>query len=72
MKAQGPLERLRRDSRANTCISAHPTVEDATGETVNLVRQAVSEGRHAYVLVNNRSEGNAPLTVQALTEMLRK
>ncbi len=40
-------------------------------ETVQLTRQAVSEGRRAYVLVNNRSEGNAPLTVQALTEMLR-
>ena len=40
-------------------------------ETVQLVRQAVSEGRHGYVLVNNRSEGNAPLTVQALAEMLR-
>ena len=31
----------------------------------------VSEDRRAYVLVNNRSEGNAPLTVQALSEMLR-
>ena len=40
-------------------------------ETVHLVRQAVSEGRRAYVLVNNRSEGNAPLTVEALSEMLR-
>ena len=40
-------------------------------ETVQLARQAVTEGRHAYVLVNNRSEGNAPLTVQALSEMLR-
>ena len=40
-------------------------------ETVQLVRQAVSEGRRAYVLVNNRSEGNAPLTVQALAGMLR-
>lgn len=40
-------------------------------ETVHLVRQAVSEGRHVYVLVNNRSEGNAPLTVQALSEMRR-
>ena len=39
-------------------------------ETVQLVRQAVSEGCHAYVLVNNRSEGNAPLTVQELSEML--
>ena len=39
-------------------------------DTVQLVRQAVSENRRAYVLVNNRSEGNAPLTVQALSEML--
>lgn len=36
-----------------------------------LVPQVVSEGRHAYVLVNNRSESSAPLTVQALSEMLR-
>ena len=34
-------------------------------ETVQLARQAVSEGRRAYVLVNNRCEGNAPLTVQS-------
>ena len=40
-------------------------------ETMQLVRQAVGAGRRAYVLVNNRAEGNAPLTVQALTEMLR-
>jgi quinolinate synthase len=40
-------------------------------ETVHLVRQAVSEGRHVYVLVNTRGEGNAPLTVQALLGMLR-
>ncbi len=40
-------------------------------ETVHLARQAVSAGRYAYVLVNNRCEGNAPLTVQALAEMLR-
>ena len=40
-------------------------------ETVHLAQQAVSTGRHAYVLVNNRSEGNAPLTVQALSEVLR-
>jgi proteasome assembly chaperone (PAC2) family protein len=40
-------------------------------ETVNLVRKAVSKGRNAYVLVNNRAEGNAPFTVQALAEMLR-
>ena len=39
-------------------------------ETVELVRTAVAENRRAYVLVNNRSEGNAPLMVQALSEML--
>jgi hypothetical protein len=40
-------------------------------ETVHLVRQAVSESHHAYVLVNNRSEGNAPLTVEALADAVR-
>ena len=39
-------------------------------ETVNLVNQAIEEKRQAYVLVNNRTEGNAPLTVQALVERL--
>ena len=27
-------------------------------------------GRRAYVLVNNRAEGNAPLTVRVLIEMI--
>jgi hypothetical protein len=36
-----------------------------------LVKNAGKEGRRAYVLVNNRSEGNAPFTVQALTDLLR-
>jgi hypothetical protein len=39
-------------------------------DTVELVRKAMAERRRAYVLVNNRSEGNAPLTVQALSELL--
>ena len=37
-------------------------------ETVNLVNQSIEETRQAYVVVNNRSEGNAPLTVQTLVE----
>ncbi len=41
-------------------------------DTVNLVKQAIGETRQAYVLVNNRSEGNAPLTVQALVERLQR
>jgi hypothetical protein len=40
-------------------------------EAVQLVRQAVGVGRRAYVLVNNRTEANAPLTVQGLVRMLR-
>ncbi|MBH0201832.1 MAG: DUF72 domain-containing protein [Nitrospira sp.] len=40
-------------------------------ETVNLIKQAVGENRRTYVLVNNRSEGNAPLTVQALVNSLQ-
>ncbi|NOU09183.1 MAG: DUF72 domain-containing protein [Nitrospira sp.] len=35
-------------------------------ETVDLVKKAVRENRQAYVLVNNRSEGNAHLTIRAL------
>ncbi len=39
-------------------------------DTVALTSQAIVENQHAYVLVNNRSEGNAPLTVQALLSHL--
>jgi hypothetical protein len=38
-------------------------------EAVHLVRRVVNAGRHAYVLVNNRAEGNAPLTAEALVGM---
>jgi hypothetical protein len=40
-------------------------------EAVHLVRQAVSAGRRAYMLVNNRAQGNVPSTVQALRDQLR-
>jgi uncharacterized protein YecE (DUF72 family) len=40
-------------------------------DTVKLVKEAVRQNVRAYVLVNNRSEGNAPLTVQALVDRLR-
>ena len=39
-------------------------------DTVSLVKQASSEGKSTYVLVNNRSEGCSPLTIRALFEML--
>jgi uncharacterized protein YecE (DUF72 family) len=40
-------------------------------DTVRLVQQAIGENRTTYVLVNNRAEGNAPLTIQALVERLQ-
>ena len=40
-------------------------------DSVDLVKKAVAENRRAYVIVNNRSEGNAPLTFQALMKMLQ-
>ncbi len=39
-------------------------------DTQRLLQQAVQENRRAYVLVNNRAEGCAPLTVQALVDRL--
>ena len=44
---------------------------DMRRETLVLVKDAVKDNRRAYVLVNNRLEGNAPLTVQALTDQLK-
>jgi hypothetical protein len=40
-------------------------------EAVWVARQAVSTGRRTCVLVDNRPEGNAPLPVQALADLLR-
>jgi hypothetical protein len=44
---------------------------DMRKEAVVLIKNAIGHNRRAYVLVNNRLEGNAPLTVQALTDLLR-
>lgn len=41
-------------------------------ETVALAQDAVAQGRRPYVLVNNRAEGNAPLTVAGLVELLTR
>ncbi len=40
-------------------------------ESVELVQKAIKEKRKTYVLVNNRSEGNAPLTIQPLRDALQ-
>ena len=41
-------------------------------DTVDLAEQAVKEERRAYVLVNNRSEGSAPRTVQAIRDLMKR
>ena len=40
-------------------------------DTVELAKKAVGDQRTAYVLVNNRSEGNVPVTIQALRNVLQ-
>jgi len=41
-------------------------------DTAKLADQAVREKRRAYILVNNRSEGSAPRTIQAIFELMRQ
>ncbi|MDK2742558.1 MAG: DUF72 domain-containing protein [Nitrospira sp. BO4] len=43
---------------------------DMRRDAVALIQQSVKLAKPGYVLVNNRSEGNAPTTIQALVEML--
>lgn len=43
---------------------------DMRRDTIALVQQSVRLAKPAYVLVNNRSEGNAPKTIQGLVDML--
>jgi hypothetical protein len=41
-------------------------------DTITLVQQSLAAGTSPYLLVNNRAEGCAPLTVQALSAELHK
>ena len=45
---------------------------DMREQTVKLVKQAIDENRRAYVLTNNRTEGNAPETTRALYARLKQ
>jgi hypothetical protein len=40
-------------------------------DTIDLVKKTMEEKRRPYVIVNNRSEGNAPLTIQVLMSALK-
>ena len=68
-RRSGPERLQQQQSHHNTKIVEE--LPQMIREAVQLARQAVSARRYAYVLVYNRAEGNALLTVQALTEMLR-
>lgn len=39
-------------------------------QVASLVKRAVANRKRAYVLVNNKAEGSAPLTIKALAEMI--
>ena len=67
-----------RDTKYHDAVKAYQPYDkivkplpDMRRETVRLVRRANAGNLRSYVLVNNRSEGNAPETVQALADMLR-
>ena len=58
------------NNRSVSELSVYETLRRATDrDTLILIKDAVKNNRQAYVLVNNRLEGNAPLTVQALTDL---
>jgi hypothetical protein len=63
-----PYEEAKKRAEPYTKIVAE--LPEMRRDAVDLMRRSVDEGRRAYALVNNRSEGNAPLTVQALAELL--
>lgn len=46
-------------------------VEPSGSITRQEATRLVQQNRRAYVLVNDRLEGNAPLTAQALTDLMR-
>ena len=39
-------------------------------DAVDMVQKAIAQNRRSYILVNNRSESNAPMTVQALVDRM--
>jgi len=56
--------------RAESYRKIEEELPEMRQDTVELVKKTVGEKRKVYVLVNNRSEGNAPLTIQVLWNAL--
>jgi uncharacterized protein YecE (DUF72 family) len=59
---------VRRFAPYNRLVAPQPRMRT---DVLALIRQAVEEGAAMYVLVNNRAEGNAPSTIQALVDGLQ-
>ena len=57
--------------RAEPYTKIMEELPDMRRDTIELAKNAMEENRKAYVLVNNRSEGNATLTIQSLQNELR-
>ena len=70
MNATGWYKHRRQVKRAESYNKFVGELPEMRREAVELMRNAVTQNRRANVLVNNRLEGNAPLTVQALTDQL--
>lgn len=58
--------------RAQTYDKIGGELPEMQRDTATPIRRATTDGRSGYVLVSNRAEGNAPLTVQALVDRLRQ
>ena len=48
----------------------HEPHEEMRRQVVGLIRRAAREKKETYVIINNKAEGSAPLTIRALAEML--
>ena len=58
---------VRRYAPYNRLVAPQPRMR---ADVLTLIRQAVEDGTAIYVLANNRAEGNAPMTIQALANGL--
>jgi uncharacterized protein YecE (DUF72 family) len=58
---------VRRYAPYNRLVAPQPRMRT---DVLTLIRQAMGNGTALYVLANNRAEGNAPLTIQALADGL--
>jgi hypothetical protein len=60
---------LRRSSREVLAVQRNPRSQSGSRESLRILVQRAREQRTmAFLFVNNRLEGNSPLTIMAVTE----